>query len=125
MEREDKAFDAVQFWGTKGFFDSYMARPKDNLSPDDYKIWLSIFKDQTGNAWVIPSVNWDTTAQTVRITAITEIIQTMRNSDGKNFDPDSWLYQKRDGDSAVLRGEACMALYQLFRETKLAVDTFT
>lgn len=125
MDRADKAFDAVQFWGTKGFFDSYLARPKENLSSEDYGLWLSIFKDLTGNAGIIPDANLNTTGQTVRITAITEMIQTMETTNEKTLDPDSWLYEKREGDSDALRGEACMALYQLFRETELAVDRNT
>ncbi|EPR65555.1 FAD-dependent oxidoreductase [Cyclobacterium qasimii] len=122
LDRADKAFDAVQFWGTKGFFDSYSARPQEDLSTEDYKLWLSIFKELTDTTGIISETNLKTTGHTVKITAINEIIQTLNMADEAGLKPDSWLYEKRDTNSFVLRGEASMALYQLYRKAKLNVN---
>lgn len=64
IDRSDKAFDAVQFWGTKGFFDSYMAKPQENLSIEDYKLWLGIFKDITKNPEIIINAELNNHGQT-------------------------------------------------------------
>lgn len=119
MDREDKAFNAIQFWGTKGFFDSYFARPKESLTAEEYELWLGIFSNLTGNARITTLVNQKKNNQSPRITDLTEIIQAVGNSKGKNLHPDSWLYQKRDEDTLLLRGEVCMALYQMFKEITL------
>jgi hypothetical protein len=122
IDRADKAFDAVQFWGTKGFFDSYLARTQEHLSTEDCKLWLGIFKDITNNPEITINAELNNNGQIVSISVLQKILQTMNKSDGKNLQPESWLYEKRALESNVLRGEACMAMYQLYQETELAKD---
>src|SRR5690554_1552895 len=45
IEPNDKAFSSVQFWGTKGFFDSYRAATQKELTSNDLSHWLGIFSD--------------------------------------------------------------------------------
>lgn len=120
IDRSDKAFDAVQFWGTKGFFDSYLAKPQENLSIEDYKLWLGIFKDITKNPEIIINAELNNHGQTVPISVLQKILQTVYKPVEKTLQPESWLYEKRAPESDVLRGEACMAMYQLYQATELS-----
>lgn len=94
IDRSDKAFDAVQFWGTKGFFDSYLAKPQENLSIEDYKLWLGIFKDITKNPEIIINAELNNHGQTVPISVLQKILQTVYKPVEKTLQPESWLYEK-------------------------------
>ncbi|MFW5781444.1 MAG: FAD-dependent oxidoreductase [Bacteroidota bacterium] len=119
----DKAFKAIQFWGTKGFFDSYYARPEEALFSDELIHWLKEFKTLINNGRFEA---WTQKNQVVSITFFWEQIQKLIQyshlslSGQKDsfipFDrmPVDWLYHSRDISLPVMRGEACLALYKLF-----------
>ncbi|WP_339902135.1 FAD-dependent oxidoreductase [uncultured Cyclobacterium sp.] len=119
IDRSDKAFDAVQFWGTKGFFDSYMARTKEKLSFQDYTLWLSILRNMPKMPKDLSAGKPGKSVETVSISTIDKLIQSLNKSGGLHLNADSWLYNKREKASAVLRGEACLAMYQLYQNTSL------
>ncbi|MFP4366642.1 MAG: FAD-dependent oxidoreductase [bacterium] len=121
---DDKAFKAMQFWGTKGFFDTYHARPKEYLITEDFNLWLKIFSDLSGNN-IDPL---DENMKEVSISAFSKIIYRIEKEYGKTdpdftyedylahseFRPDEWLYNPREYSLPLLRGEACLALYYMF-----------
>ncbi len=124
VEVGDKAFKAVQFWGTKGFFDSYHARPNQYLDTDDLNLWLKIFNDLSGNN----TDPLDENMKEVSISDFSKIIYRIEKEYGQTdpdftyeyypansvIRPDEWLYHPREYSMPVLRGEACLALYNLF-----------
>ena len=121
----DKAFKAIQFWGTKGFFDSYDARPGESLFSDELNHWLKEFQMLIKNDRF---EGWNQKNQVVSISFfwehIRKIIQdselSLSGHDSSFFQleriPDEWLYHSRDISLPVKRGEACLTLYKLFFE---------
>lgn len=57
--------------------------------------------------------------ETVSISTIKKLTQALNKSGDLNLNADSWLYNKREKESEVLRGEACLAMYQLYQNTSL------
>ncbi|MBI0397254.1 FAD-dependent oxidoreductase [Cyclobacterium marinum] len=119
IDRADKAFDAVQFWGTKGFFNSYLARTKEKLSYQDYNLWLSILRNMPNMPKDLSAGKPSKSVETVSISTIKKLTQALNKSGDLNLNADSWLYNKREKESEVLRGEACLAMYQLYQNTSL------
>jgi hypothetical protein len=119
IDRSDKAFDAVQFWGTKGFFDSYFARTKEKLSFRDFQLWLSILRTMPNMPKDLSAGKPGKSVEAVSISSLEKLIQSLNNSREVNLNTDTWLYNKREKESGVLRGEACLALYQLYQNTGL------
>jgi hypothetical protein len=125
IDKADKAFRAVQFWGTKGFFDSYYAKVKDPLRAKDLGIWLDKFHETMNIDQVKQSASDN---KEVRISYILNLIKELgkkhnlwneanpSNNKLGQFDlnPEKWLYKTREHSFEVLRGEACLALYNLF-----------
>lgn len=122
---DDKAFKALQFWGTKGFFDSYEARPKDPFYPFDLQLWIKKLNELLNlemPAIAVPG------QEAVSVSIFDHFLQQLilKNNlpiQGNNFEksntqyqlnPLEWLYNSRDDTSPVLRGEACLAFYYLF-----------
>ncbi|MFC5411775.1 FAD-dependent oxidoreductase [Larkinella bovis] len=107
IDTNDKAFEAAQFWGTKGFFTSYKACLHEPLSAADFKNWLNIV------ATLVKNKSVDTSAagqETVSLAAFQKIIAPLK-TDNKAVSIPAWMYQDRDSSQPVLRGEACLALY--------------
>lgn len=119
IDRSDKAFDAVQFWGTKGFFDSYLARTKEKLSFRDFQLWLSILRTMPNMPKDLSAGKPGKSVEAVSISSLEKLIQSLNNSREVNLNTDTWLYNKREKESGVLRGEACLAMYQLYQNTGL------
>lgn len=114
LERDDKAFQAAQFWGTKGFFDSYDARVREPLTQADLKSWIGKFRSLAG----LPASNLPGSGTgSVSIADFAAIVQSLAESQAsvaQSEDAIAWLYETRPDSSPVLRGEACLALYELF-----------
>lgn len=121
---EDKAFEAIQFWGTKGFFDSYYANINDLLKSDELNHWLNIFTVQSG-------IQAKNVAQTNGPVSVSDFIAILSEIAVNNnlwkadmphvtslieagLGPDKWMYSLREHSLPVIRGEACLALYYLF-----------
>ncbi len=125
VEPADKAFKAIQFWGTKGFFDSYKARPNDPVYLQDLQLWLKIINMSLNLK--TPTIEIEKKGM-VNISKFVNLLQQIiRNHNlpfaNKKFElspaqfmlnPSEWLYTPRDASSTLLRGEACLALYNLF-----------
>jgi len=125
LDRTDKAFDAVQFWGTKGFFDTYFAGTKEEIAPSVLSSWLEIFHELTD----LPPFNSNVTrmeGKSVRISSFSETLNRLgkdlkfkasgeksQSLNKSGMDPSIWLYSPRNYNSPLLRGEACVALYNL------------
>lgn len=121
----DSAFKALQFWGTKGFFNSYNAEVRKPLKANELKLWLKIFSvlSDADNKY-IPDEN----SEEVSIFSFSKTIYNYGIDTGLwdaylSFDsfitgsdagPGKWLYNSREYSLPVLRGEACLALYILF-----------
>lgn len=128
VKRDDKAFRAVQFWGTKGFFNAYEARTRDTLDTETLLRWLGLFRTTVG----LPQQNVSSQKSgTVTIASLREMLvsleeamtasNTARTASAKESrvseQTDKWLYEKRDAKASTSRGEAAHALYQLFLNT--------
>ncbi len=123
IDSNDKAFKAIQFWGTKGFFDSYEAKSKEPITVAELNNWIEIFNAMTNynSSEVLVQKK-----QTVNISEFWEHIQRLikdtnvlfsnHNSALVQFNlmPAKWLYNSREFSLPLLRGEACLALYKLF-----------
>jgi hypothetical protein len=124
IETDDKAFEAVQFWGTKGFFASYHTQVDDLLESGDLNDWLNIFSILSGSRVEYVTRNGSLVSVSEFIAILYEIgknnnllkadvpfeTSLLENSLG----PDKWMYNTRENTLPVLRGEACLALYLLF-----------
>ncbi len=129
IEIDDKAFKAVQFWGTKGFFDSYHAGTKEFLNAEDLTLWLKIFHDLCGTQ---DPDRVDEETDEISISLFSEIIYNIGKEYGlwnsdmpyesffnqSDLRPSEWLYNSREHSLPVLRGEACLALYNTFFASK-------
>ncbi|MCK9208868.1 MAG: FAD-dependent oxidoreductase, partial [Salinivirgaceae bacterium] len=125
IENNDKAFYAVQFFGTKGFFDSYFARTKEPLFTADLNFWFKKLEEL---------LNLKVTANTIKgkgkvtISMFMDLIKQLAlysdllkpGDDAEkslaqiNLDSQKWLYNSRNFSLPLLRGEACIAFYNLF-----------
>ena len=125
IEKNDKAFQAVQFWGTKGFFNSYYAKTVDPLNTEDLTLWIKKFNELFN---VHKNEGLKEEKETVSISTFSNLIHQLGTdydlwNSGDSYEsslnqfelgPDKWLYNSREHSSPVLRGEACLALYNLF-----------
>jgi hypothetical protein len=111
LDPTDKGHKATQFWGTKGFFENYRAAYRESLTGTDMTKWLTIAGAELGVDVEVPansgaiSVN-DLVLELEKLNASSVIATEL-----------SWLYSDRDRKSPVFRGEACMALFELFFES--------
>lgn len=125
VELNDKAFKATQFWGTKGFFDSYIARTKEPFDSDELMLWINKLNELLN---IKPSTYTLNGTGIVTISMFVNLIQQivtncnfiMSVNDVENspalfyLDPLKWLYSSRDYSSSLMRGEAYIAFFNLF-----------
>ena len=118
IDPRDKAFKAVQFWGTKGFFDSYAVNTQQELSAQDLTRWLAIFDKLTGGeaSAGATEVNGQMNVSSFKglVHKLGADHQLWNAAGAPGLPPESWLYEDRDGGTPVRRGEVAMALYALF-----------
>ena len=103
----------MQFWGTKGFFNSYVAKTKDPLNTEDLNMWINIFNELNK---IHQYEALEVEKETVSILIFSELIHQLGTNHNlwNSGEPDKWLYNSRKHSLPVLRGEACIALYNLF-----------
>ncbi len=115
LDVDDKAFKAAQFWGTKGFFKTYEANLHAPATTLDLDSWLEIFKSEMEDRYKdtfeeIPTIN--------ESMDISGFILSMQGLNVKRGLLEShlidWLYELRPIDSPLLRGEVCMAFFNLY-----------
>jgi len=125
IDKNDKAFHTVQFWGTKGFFDSYFARTKDPITPTDLKRWIGKLENLLELKTTTPPLNGK---DMVTVSMFIDVISKLALNSGlikPDDDPEkslvqyglstsSWLYNPDNFSLPLLRGEACIAFYNLF-----------
>lgn len=108
---EDIAFKAVQFWGTKGFFDNYRCSPHAALDPDTCKKWSAIVCGLAG--W--KNVGIQVQGSIVSIRQFREaLISQGGNGVEQTFNNSRQLYSIRDENSFIRRGEACILFYDAY-----------
>lgn len=104
LDPNDKAHKAAQFWGTKGFFDSYVAGLHQPVSGALAAKWLKIFA-RTAQIAQVPAIpEADRVSKEDFVRVLEDIINPVP-------DEQSWLYEERKTDDPLTRGEICMALY--------------
>lgn len=127
MTGNDKAFKAIQFWGARGFFDSYRAESHNVLVYSVFKNWLGIFKNSLNIKDTLAEGLYNESKE-VSLADFSSVIYGVALKNGiigsdmtmdfflyrSEYCLDNWIYCKKDLSSAVLRGEVCLALYNLF-----------
>lgn len=121
LEKNDAAREAIQYWACHGFFKQYQCRPRDECRVTEVRPWLEIFIQNVNESESDPLVfvsekleGGSETDQTLSIAAFLDVIALVKPEfmDRLNTDQ-SWLYNKKDFDEMIMRGEVCMALYRL------------
>lgn len=103
----DPAFQAVQFWGTKGFFDSYEANIEQPLNGKTWQEWHTKLLTLMGAAnKILP----DTESATVSKKNFHDIVkQQLDNSHASFNGPENEM---------ISRAEACQVYYDVYFKTK-------
>ncbi len=115
LSRDDKAFDAVQFWGTKGFFTSYEARTRQPVTREDLNSWLSVYHSLAGGKSPA-QLDASGGANVSVVEFINGLNDATSDASGSNTPKtivDGSLYDSRESNAPVMRGEVCLALYEL------------
>jgi hypothetical protein len=116
--------EAVQFFGPRGFFPSYDARPLEPLDPDTADIWLGATREARSGQLdplalarklaALPS-------RPGRTTTVAEFRQRLQGllprGEGERELPDSGL---KDGGEPLARGDACRLLFHAAGSPELA-----
>ncbi len=109
LDPDDKAHRAAQFWGTRGFFNSYKAGLREPLSVAELKRWAAIFTDITKLPLTIPDPGTDHITRG-------EFREILKNW-GENLPDDIvWSYEPGTDNDPLLKGEACAALFSKIAE---------
>lgn len=103
----DPAFKAVQFLGTKGFFDSYQSRAHEPLDQETWAKWNTLFGQLAGKE--MPSVLPELSLETFR-----DVLTNTDTNLKSLIEKPGLLYPDRDANTPLLRGEACMMYYEAF-----------
>lgn len=112
----DKAFVAIQYWGTKGFFDSYSARPMEKLTVNECENWIRLY-DASHERPV--GADFHLTDGYVDTEELDRMFLSAAGRTGKalSFGKKDWLYDRENAEGTVRRGEACMAFYLHYLST--------
>ncbi len=110
---------AVQFFGTRGFFDTYVASPNEPLTGGMAKEWLSIFSN------LLSGKPGDATAQARRLATdkpsapvtkaafMTDVAKALKEGNHWNERTEEILKAKGSPTGDLTRGDACQLLYEL------------
>lgn len=130
LDPADKAFQAAQFWGTKGFFHTYYAHLRKPMTANELKRWLEVFRVQQQEHYRVMPPEIENGDQVLSISDFKQVLRwlvadyELQNIHGTNtmhdeFQGKDWLYDSRSDDLPLLRGEACLAFFHLYFLTKL------
>ncbi|MEI9808028.1 MAG: FAD-dependent oxidoreductase [Bacteroidota bacterium] len=109
---DDKAFKAIQFLGTKGFFDTYKANAKESLSTEAWQNWNRLISGLKGLKGIVSPVP---VSPHVSIKQFKDAIAGQISKEQQQFfNDEKQLYTARDNSGNILRGEACMIYYDLY-----------
>lgn len=108
----DRAFKAVQFFGTKSFFDSYKAAAGETLDKETLNKWNLLFAKLTGGKEASP-------VESNSIDSFRTALASTVDSPLKSIIEDpKHLYQERSSSAPITRGEACMIYYHVYFKLK-------
>jgi hypothetical protein len=102
LDPSDNAFEAVQYFGTKGFFPDYVSGARKPLERRDAAIWCRLFESDLPG---LKQIKWTELGPLTR----TELALLVGE------DCVHWSYPHNralEGHAPVLRGEMCRALYR-------------
>ncbi len=114
LDINDRAFKAAQFWGTKGFFDSYRANLHEPISVDDLNAWLQIYY----KVMALPGEPIRYTAQSRTSLTLDEfavLAATLPDAAAVIKDHSKWVYHAKN--EMISRGEVCLALFGLAQKS--------
>ena len=103
----DKAFKAVQFLGTRGFFDSYEAAVQQPLTEDTWVSWNRLFGKMIGKD--VPASGSPSIASFRA--ALSEVLNPSLKS---TIDSNDHLLVNRPDQDPIRRGEACIIYYEVY-----------
>jgi len=117
VEQDDPYFEAIQFWGTRGFFATYRAESKMLLSMADFLSWTSKFYDFLG-ANSRPQLKELKKNDSISFANFKLWLSDMAQLHGHEINLDSiHLSEEGSGTSNfVSRGQACHSLYHYVQQ---------
>lgn len=117
---KDKAFKAVQFWSTKGFFDKYQAMAAKPLNVETWRDWNIKFSALMG---IKEAADPDLNTPHISIEQFKNAVipQVGKEQEGI-INNENLFYTNRDNKKPILRGEACMIYFDLYFKLKKLVD---
>ena len=113
---------AVEYFGTKGFFGDYDARPHEELGVETAQSWLRTFErlltgksySATEEAAKLPR----TEGAGISAAAFNELLAQTLEKSGRNPSPSTGTFDK---DAPVTRAEACEILYRILKTSPAKV----
>lgn len=118
-------FESVQFWGTKGFFNSYFARADEPITYQQFIIWNQIFinylsgkkaaiSDKVYEEDLIMTKNF---FEKLFLTDLEMVLDQSKFSNIKNLvSSREWVLTSQNNSRPIKRGEACKAYFQIATE---------
>ncbi len=119
---DDRAFKAIQFWGTKGFFDSYSAGSNEPLIMSEFRNWEKIFFKQLVSVPLEEvSISYDEDSAVSiadfcdsSLGKAKELLSNNQLHDFKEIlSSRQWLFHFKELSDPILKGEACMAYFEI------------
>lgn len=104
LDPQDKAHKAAQYWGTKGFFDSYKADLHQPISGELANKWLRIFAKTIGSESIATVPNTDQVNKDAFIESLKLLVDTVPPEE-------NWIDDRNPGKPYLTKGEVCNALY--------------
>ena len=118
VTRGDSWNTAVQYFGTKGFFAGYDARPDELLDKATAEAWVEAFaKNDAKSAPALAEkvAAAGPKAGTVSVQAFVKLVESRQIKSSSAWFHDMKLTQPGDNERPLKRGEACGILYGLLR----------
>ena len=120
MKTQKRWIPAIQFFGTKGFFKSYDAKPDGPIDVLTANNWIKKIGELLFENYLPPKLENQTKAvvdENKEIDSASEFIQMIKRifiSRSKNIDF-SFFDSYSIGDEKITRGEVCFLLYEMFK----------
>ncbi len=114
VPKGDQYFDALQYLGTKGFFDSYEARPNEPLTHAEARQWAALTLQLAKKT--APDLALEAKDDPMPSSAYWELMQTIIGKLGVSEEiPEKTGSKAKD---TVTRGEACTDLFHLLEKVE-------
>ncbi len=106
LDPNDKAHEAAQFWGCRGFFESYHAGLHEPVTGPVLNQWLQLYYEHAGIDQALHPVE----PGTVSLSGFRRLLETLNSELAGSA---HWQYEEREATLPALKGEVCLAFYQL------------